>query len=147
MFDILTIGTATHDTFLASMGIKVLRDPKHLEKLGFPTGEAECFADYSQWETWQRGQEMKAAARPVTTTTPRAAAAKKKLSYLEAREFAELEDRIADAEQLLRDRRAALEDPAIASDGPRLVAASAEVEEAETAVDQLYSRWAELEGL
>ena len=44
MFDILTIGTATHDTFLASMGIKVLRDPKHLEKLGFPTGEAECFA-------------------------------------------------------------------------------------------------------
>ncbi|MDO8469741.1 MAG: PfkB family carbohydrate kinase [bacterium] len=44
MFDILTIGTATHDAFLTSEGIKVLRDPKHLEKLGFPTGEAECFA-------------------------------------------------------------------------------------------------------
>lgn len=44
MFDVLTIGTATHDTFLASASVHVLKDPKHLEKLGFPTGEAECFA-------------------------------------------------------------------------------------------------------
>jgi len=53
MFDILTIGTATWDTFLSSPLFKVLRDPKHLEKLGFPTGEAECFALGSKIETGQ----------------------------------------------------------------------------------------------
>ncbi|MDI6821027.1 MAG: carbohydrate kinase family protein [Patescibacteria group bacterium] len=44
MFDILTIGTVTRDVFLTSSCFKVLRDPKHLEALGFKTGEAECFA-------------------------------------------------------------------------------------------------------
>lgn len=44
MFDILTIGTATRDVFIKSDAFKVLKDPAHLEKLGFKTGEAECFA-------------------------------------------------------------------------------------------------------
>lgn len=44
MFDCLTIGTATKDIFIKSDAFKVLRDPAHLEKLGFKTGEAECFA-------------------------------------------------------------------------------------------------------
>lgn len=44
MLDIITIGTATRDVFLRSPKFKVLRDPEHLKKLGFVTGEAECFA-------------------------------------------------------------------------------------------------------
>lgn len=44
MFDIITIGTATRDVFLRSPKFKVLKDPEHLKKLGFVTGEAECFA-------------------------------------------------------------------------------------------------------
>lgn len=44
MFDVLTIGTATHDVFIKSDAFKVVHDPAHLEKLGFPTGDAECFA-------------------------------------------------------------------------------------------------------
>lgn len=44
MFDVITIGTATRDVFLTSPLFKVLRDPKHLENLGFKTGEAEYFA-------------------------------------------------------------------------------------------------------
>ncbi|MDO8557475.1 MAG: carbohydrate kinase family protein [Candidatus Jorgensenbacteria bacterium] len=44
MFDIITIGTATRDVFLKSKLFKILRAKKHLEKLGFITGEAECFA-------------------------------------------------------------------------------------------------------
>lgn len=44
MIDVLTIGTATQDVFLRSNLFKVLRDPEHLEKMGFRTGEAECFA-------------------------------------------------------------------------------------------------------
>ncbi|MDO8504672.1 MAG: PfkB family carbohydrate kinase [Candidatus Liptonbacteria bacterium] len=44
MFDCLTIGMATRDVFVKSDAFKVLKDPAHLEKLGFPTGEAQCFA-------------------------------------------------------------------------------------------------------
>ena len=44
MFDVLTIGTATRDVFLTSPLFKIVRDPEHLERLGFPTGEAQCFA-------------------------------------------------------------------------------------------------------
>lgn len=44
MFDVISIGTATRDVFLRSPLFKVFQDPGHLEKLGFPTGEAQCFA-------------------------------------------------------------------------------------------------------
>lgn len=44
MYDVVTIGTATQDVFLKSGFFKVLKDPEHLKKLGFVTGEAECFA-------------------------------------------------------------------------------------------------------
>lgn len=44
MLDVLTIGTATRDVFLKSADFKVLKDPKHLSKIGFPKGEAACFA-------------------------------------------------------------------------------------------------------
>jgi sugar/nucleoside kinase (ribokinase family) len=44
MFDIITIGTATRDVFLKSALFKVLDDPRHLKRIGFPTGEAQCFA-------------------------------------------------------------------------------------------------------
>lgn len=44
MFDVITIGTATRDVVLRSPLFKVLRDPAHLKKIGFITGEAECFA-------------------------------------------------------------------------------------------------------
>jgi sugar/nucleoside kinase (ribokinase family) len=44
MLDVITIGTATRDTFLKGEGVRVLKDPLHLRRIGFPTGEAECFA-------------------------------------------------------------------------------------------------------
>ncbi len=43
-YDIITIGTATRDVFLTSPLFKVLTDVAHLKKIGFPTGEAQCFA-------------------------------------------------------------------------------------------------------
>ena len=44
MYDIITIGTATRDVFLFSPLFKVLRDKSDLKKIGFATGEAQCFA-------------------------------------------------------------------------------------------------------
>jgi ATP-binding cassette subfamily F protein uup len=112
-------------------------------------GSAESFADYSQWEVWQA--ESKQSAKNVTRSVPRspnseeAPSAKTKLSYLEAREYATIEERVAKAEKVLQETREQLEDSAIASDGPRLVAAHAEMEEAQNVVDELYARWSELE--
>jgi ABC transport system ATP-binding/permease protein len=111
-------------------------------------GGAESFADYSQWEIWQA--EGKQSAKAAARSAPRAIAeetlpAKSKLSYLEAREYASIEQRVADAEHVLQAKRVQLEDPAIASDGPRLLAAHEELEDAQNKVDELYSRWSELE--
>jgi ribokinase len=44
MYDVITIGTVTRDVFSLSRHFKVLQDPEHLNKIGFPTGEAQCFA-------------------------------------------------------------------------------------------------------
>jgi ATP-binding cassette subfamily F protein uup len=113
-------------------------------------GGAESFADYAQWESWQA--EGKLAGKASGRSTPLAQEftdpplpPKKKLSYLEAREYAGIEQRIVDAERVLESKRAELENPAIASDGPSLVAVHAEMEAAQKDLDALYARWAELE--
>jgi len=112
-------------------------------------GGAEAFADYLQWEAWQAESRQPAPTSSNQATRPRQAmepASKKKLSYLEAREFATMEERIAQAEDMLAKKRSAAEDPAIATDAARLLSTHAELETAQKAVDELYSRWAELEG-
>ena len=110
-------------------------------------GNTETFADYWQWETWQaapkRSVESETKSQAAAPVTP--VQAQKKLSYLEAREYAGIEQRINDAEQKLQMKRAALEDPAIASDGPKLLAAHGETEAAQKELDVLYERWAELQ--
>jgi ABC transport system ATP-binding/permease protein len=115
-------------------------------------GGAESFADYAQWETWQADRKQPAKAVRSSGHQPRRTpfvseppASKKKLSYLEAREYATIEERVAEAEEVLQQKRAQLEDPAIASDGPSLMRAHAEMDEAQKVADDLYSRWAELE--
>jgi ATP-binding cassette subfamily F protein uup len=113
-------------------------------------GGAESFADYGQWETWQADRkrapnQTEPSSRPIPDSSAPAVQAPKKLSYLEAREYAGIEQRITDAEHRLQTKRAALEDPAIASDGPRLLVAHAEMEAAQRDVNMLYTRWAELQ--
>lgn len=119
-------------------------------------GNAGSFASYAQWESWQReaarsgtaGQrETRPKARPEAD--PRSATApegtKKKLSYLDAREFAGIEERIQAAEETLAQARQALDDPAIATHAIELQRALLQTKQAQEAVDALYLRWAELE--
>ena len=115
-------------------------------------GGAGLFADYSQWESWQeeRQQTVRNDARPASSATVGAQSArqstgKKKLSYLEAREYETIEQRVADAEQVLQEKRSQLEDPEIVSDSQGLLTAHAEMGQAQEKVDTLYARWAELE--
>ena len=44
LMKVLTIGAASRDIVVSSDLFKIVHDPAHLEKLGFPTGEAQCFA-------------------------------------------------------------------------------------------------------
>lgn len=53
MYDIITIGTSTRDIFLTSPLFRILRDPKHLKKIGVLNGEAQCFALGSKIEISQ----------------------------------------------------------------------------------------------
>jgi ATP-binding cassette subfamily F protein uup len=121
-------------------------------------GNAERFADYSQWELWQ--EKQKQAQTKASGATARSAAAgqpanaeqessalagRKKLSYLDARDYATIESRIAAGEAVLAEKKAALEQTAVVTDAARLQQALAEVETAQNAVDALYARWAELE--
>lgn len=109
------------------------------------TGAAERFADYLQWEAWlaerrqQKEHPVNASAKPASISS------KKKLSYLEAREWSDIEEKIALAEETLKQKQALLEDPAVTVDAARLQVALAETEAAQSAVDTLYTRWAELE--
>jgi ABC transport system ATP-binding/permease protein len=80
-----------------------------------------------------------------TAVKTKPAATRKRLSYVEARECATIEERIATAEQELQAKRAALEDPASASERLDFRDACAQFEEAQRTVDRLYERWAELE--
>ncbi|MCL2420023.1 MAG: ATP-binding cassette domain-containing protein, partial [Conexibacteraceae bacterium] len=53
-------------------------------------GNAELFADYMQWEQWRAAASSPAEPKPVASVPAKAASApvaKKKLSYLEQREF------------------------------------------------------------
>jgi ATP-binding cassette subfamily F protein uup len=106
-------------------------------------GDVERFADYSQWDAWQR--ESLPEVKPSSPGEKRTASSKKKLSYLEAREYAAIEDRVTEAEERVARERAVVEDPAVATDAARLQAALQVMEQAQTALDELYTRWAELE--
>ena len=67
-------------------------------------GGADTFADYAQWEAWQAQRSKSDVAKSDAATPQRlrrpasnsasAGPAKKKLSYLEAREYATIEQRL-----------------------------------------------------
>jgi len=105
-------------------------------------GGAEQFADYSQWEAWQVERKPKPRAPAPVAAPP---VSKRKLSYLDAREYETIEQHIEAAEALLRTKQAALENPAIATDAEALQQVARELGAAQDEVDALYKRWTELE--
>jgi ATP-binding cassette subfamily F protein uup len=86
----------------------------------------------------------RSAAAAETRQRTQAASAKKKLSYIEAREFATIEQRVEESDARLGAARAKLEQPEIATNAALLQEVLAEVAQAEQENEVLYSRWAEL---
>jgi ABC transport system ATP-binding/permease protein len=111
--------------------------------IGLDGDEGGIFADYSQWEAFRAGQLSEKPAprlpRPsVPTDEP-----KKKLSYLQQREWDGMEAKILEAEHHLaacqREFEASVSDPNLVTE------AYENMQAAQRRVEDLYARWAELE--
>ena len=124
-------------------------------------GHIGRFADYAQWEDWldEMGEadpdapdQRKAALKPDGSSatqrtgaeSPSASGSKKKLSYLEAREFAAIEQRVEESDARLADARDRVEHPEVATNATLLQQALLELDSAQHQNDALYARWAEL---
>ncbi len=114
---------------------------------------ARVFADYSQWEEWKGIEQgyvanQQAAAnssqRASTASSATATSGKKKLSYLEQREFDGIEARVDKADARMSAAHDRLEDQAVVTDPAALTEALAEMEAAQSEHDAVYQRWAEL---
>jgi len=124
-------------------------------------GRTGQFADYAQWEDWLAEQDeaeedekgpAKSARRAdgsvagqKTGIAPApGSGSKKKLSYLEAREFAAIEHKVEASDARLAAARDRVEHPDIATNAVALSEALLELDAAQHENDALYARWAEL---
>jgi ATP-binding cassette subfamily F protein uup len=109
------------------------------------------FASLAQWEAWRAetaAAEKAAATAPSTQGADEpsgSSGGRKKLGYIEQREYEAIEAMIAKAEAALAAARAESERPEHASDHAKLVTLLAIVEQCQAEVDRLYARWAALE--
>ncbi|HZQ43032.1 MAG TPA: ABC-F family ATP-binding cassette domain-containing protein [Acidobacteriaceae bacterium] len=109
-------------------------------------GNAALFADYLQWEQWRESTTTAAQPKPVASelAKPSAPSLKKKLSYIEQREFDSIDASIEAADERLAAAKRRIEDPAVATDPSALTEALAELEAAQDEHDRLLTRWVEL---
>lgn len=122
-------------------------------------GGTVYYADYDQWLSSQKsepqspGADRKAQTGQTGQTSPtgqppqppRKPPAAPKLTYREKQEWDAMEARILEAEAHLEQCQAAVADPAVASNAGALQERVTAMELAQTAVEALYARWAELE--
>ncbi|HEX5283693.1 MAG TPA: ABC-F family ATP-binding cassette domain-containing protein, partial [Bryocella sp.] len=109
-------------------------------------GNAALFADYLQWEQWRESSAAVTQPKAATSTPgkPAASTTKKKLSYIEQREFDSIDAAIEAADERLAAAKGRIEDPAVATDPSALTEALGEFEAAQTEHDRLLERWVEL---
>jgi ABC transport system ATP-binding/permease protein len=124
----------THDRYLLDRVSTIV--------LGLAGGKAQAFADYSQWaaDGPPKQSKPKASLPAASPTTPQ----KKKLSYLESREYESIGERISALEGDLREKRTALQDAAL-NRSHLLEQMYREIEASQRELDVLYERWMHLE--
>ena len=69
----------------------------------------------------------------------------RRLTYMEQREWEQMEGKIVEAEEVLQAAQKEMDDPAVLADRNKLDAVCRRVESAQVNVQQLYARWEELE--
>ncbi len=134
----------THDRFMLD---RVSTELLALDGLG----GARQHADLAEWER-ARGQdvadrqaETKAAVKPNAAASKGPPPGIRRLTYMEQREWVQIEGRIEQAEADLEERHAAMDDPAMAADHLKMAEACRAYEAAQETVRTLYERWEQLE--
>ncbi len=130
----------THDRFLLDRVCNLV--------LGFDgQGQAEYFADYEQWLTMLQDRERKELKTVSATTKDRSAAKPKssKLSYMDQREYDQMEKNILAAESRLEELEQLMNAPEVMANPAQLQQFWQEQQSLQTKTDQLYDRWDELE--
>jgi ATP-binding cassette subfamily F protein uup len=105
-------------------------------------GQGRIFADYSQWEAW-RAEPVPGRTAAPGPQEPDRDVPKRKLSYLEQREWDAIEGKILEAEHELETRKHELQEAS--SDCKRLTETYEKLQEVQHRIEALYARWAELE--
>jgi ABC transport system ATP-binding/permease protein len=111
--------------------------------IGLDGGPGGVFADYSQWEAFRSEPAPEKIPIKESRSAPLTDEPKKKLSYLQQREWDGMEAKILQAEQELAASQQELQ--AFASDANRVAEAYEKMQDAQRRVEDLYARWAELE--
>jgi len=131
----------THDRFLL--------DRVCDQVLGFDgQGGIGYFADYEQWlaSMQERGQGNETpAVVAAAATSPDKKKKLAKLSYLDQREYDQIEERIVEVEDEQGRLQALMDAPETVSDPERLHKCWVALADVEVRVTQLYDRWHELE--
>jgi ABC transport system ATP-binding/permease protein len=111
-------------------------------------GNAAKFADYAQWEEWKGSEQGTGNSQQPTglpaSTQPAKGVGKKKLSYMEQREFDGIEARVEAADARMEAAHDRLADSAVVTNAALLTEALAAMEAAQAEHDAVYARWAEL---
>jgi ATP-binding cassette subfamily F protein uup len=110
-------------------------------------GGTQRYADYDQWQAERQAVKApkKSRAKAQRPTAPKRKAGR--LSYLEQKEFGAMEQRVLAAEVRADEARVRTEDPSIATDAEALHERFQDMADAQSEVDRLYERWAELEAM
>lgn len=131
----------THDRFLLDRVCDRL--------LGFDgQGEVSYYAEYSQWVADISAKTKVATAIPAAgkkKIEPPAPKKKIKLSYMDQREYDQIEETIQEAEVLVEELQQQMESPEVVSNPVAAAQCWEELEEAQKEVERLYTRWDELE--
>lgn len=130
----------THDRFLLDRVCTLV--------LGFDgSGNAEYFADYEQWLAALSAQPDK--DQPDTSAIPRKKVAPRskpgKLSYMDQREYDQMEELILAAEVRLDQVETLMASPEIVANPSELQKHWQEQQELQDKIDRLYDRWNELD--
>ena len=104
------------------------------------------FADYDQWEQYQRREVAPEPTKVRAAPAPKAPGPSgNRLTTAERREWKGIEAQIEAAEQRVQDLQRQMDDPVIASDPVRLPQCWQDLHAAQEEVTRLYARWEELE--
>ena len=133
----------SHDRFMLDRVCDVV--------LGFDgRGDAKYFADYKQWladlldgtEGAQKKSKKKKTA-PVSKPKKKTG----KLSYMDQREYDAMEGKIQSTEELQESLQSKMESVEVVADPEKLDECWQELQRVQAEVEQLYSRWSELENM